>query len=168
MSEDYYKVLGVPKDASEDDIKKAFRNLALKLHPDINKSKTSEEEFKKVNEAYAVLSNPQKRQQYDAYGPDQFGRTFSQEDIFRGFDINEIFRQFNEGNFQDLFNVAGFGGFQSTRRMDVGTDILERMEVTEKEAHEGADKKIKSGAHEAVQRVQRKRRREGKQDNNLR
>lgn len=142
MAKDYYKTLGVDKNASEDDIKRAYRNLALKLHPDRNKSKDAEEKFKEINEAYAVLGDPQKRQQYDAYGPEGFGRAFTQEDIFRGFDINEIFRQFEMGNFQDLFSAAGFGGFQSTRHMDIGSDILDRITITQKEADQGAEKRI--------------------------
>jgi molecular chaperone DnaJ len=143
MAKDYYKILGVDKKASEDDIKKAYRNLAMKLHPDKNKEKGAEDKFKEINEAYAVLGDPQKRQQYDAYGPDQFGRSFTQEDIFRGFNIDEIFRQFEEGNFQSMFNMAGMGGFQATRRMDVGSDILERIEVSQNDVQQGAEKRIK-------------------------
>ncbi|MFI5412297.1 MAG: DnaJ domain-containing protein [Candidatus Micrarchaeales archaeon] len=142
MSKDYYKILGVSKSASEGDIKKAYRNLALKFHPDVNKEKASEEKFKEINEAYAVLGDKDKRQQYDAYGPDAFNQRFTQDDIFRGFDINEIFRQFNEGNFESVFNMANFGGFQSTRRTDVGSDILDRITVLQKEVDEGAEKHI--------------------------
>ncbi|HRS96618.1 MAG TPA: DnaJ domain-containing protein, partial [Smithella sp.] len=94
MAEDYYDVLGVDKKASADDIKKAYRKLALKWHPDRNpNNKAAEEKFKKISEAYAVLSDTEKRKQYDQFGSaDQFRQQFSQEDIFRGFDIDEILR----------------------------------------------------------------------------
>ena len=143
VPKDYYNTLGVSKDATQDQIKSAYRDLVLRFHPDRSKDPNAHSKMQEINEAYAVLSDPQKRQQYDAYGPEGFGRMFTQEDIFRGFDINEIFRQFDMGNFGDLFNIAGMGGFQSTRRMDVGSDILERIEVTQKEANQGTEKKIR-------------------------
>ena len=106
MAEDYYKVLGLEKTASADDIKKAYRKLALKHHPDRNpeNKKAAEEKFKKISEAYAVLSDPEKRQQYDNFGSEAFGQRFSQEDIFRGFDINDILRDLG-------FGGLGGGGF---------------------------------------------------------
>lgn len=101
---DYYKILGVAKDASADDIKKAYRKMALKYHPDRNKgNKEAEEKFKQANEAYAVLSDAEKRQQYDTYGSAGFSQRYSQEDIFRGADINSILREFG-------FNFGGMGG----------------------------------------------------------
>ena len=81
--EDYYKLLGVDKKTSKEEIKKAYRKLALKYHPDRNKgNKEAEEKFKKISEAYAVLSDDEKRQQYDTYGSAGFQQRFSQEDIF--------------------------------------------------------------------------------------
>ncbi|MDH4319832.1 MAG: DnaJ domain-containing protein [Desulfobulbaceae bacterium] len=101
---EYYEVLGVSKSATAEEIKKAYRKLALKFHPDKNKGdKAAEEKFKEINEAYAVLSYPQKRQQYDTYGSNGFHQRFSQEDIFRGFDLNDILRQFG-------FGGQSFGG----------------------------------------------------------
>lgn len=104
MSEDYYKVLGVNKNASKDDIKKAYRKLALKYHPDKNKGdKEAEEKFKKINEAYAVLSSDEKRKQYDMFGAEGFSQRFSQDDIFREFDFSSIFKEFGLGG-DDLFS----------------------------------------------------------------
>ncbi|MCP5054340.1 MAG: J domain-containing protein, partial [bacterium] len=111
MAEDYYKILGVSKQAKADEIKKAFRKLALKYHPDQNKdNKQAEEKFKQINEAYAVLSDDKKRKQYDMFGAEGFSRRYSQEDIFRGFDISNIFREFGMGN---RTGAGGGGGFFS-------------------------------------------------------
>ena len=106
---DYYETLGVSKSASADEIKKAYRKLALKYHPDKAQGDPSaEERFKKISEAYAVLSDSEKRQQYDTYGSTGFHERFSQEDIFRGFDLNSILRQFG-------FNTSSFGGASGFR-----------------------------------------------------
>jgi curved DNA-binding protein len=106
MAEDYYQILGVKKDASKEEIKKAYRKLAMKYHPDHTKGdKAAEEKFKKISEAYAVLSDTEKRKEYDTFGAEGFRQRFSQEDIFRGFDFGDILREF------------GFGGdFSSGRR----------------------------------------------------
>ncbi len=108
MAKDYYEVLGVAKSASLDQIKKAYRELALKYHPDRNKDKGAEEKFKEINEAYAVLGDEQKRKQYDSYGPAGFGHRYSQEDIFRGSNMNfeDIFQDMQE----NLFGFQNFGG----------------------------------------------------------
>ena len=106
---DYYKVLGVNKNATPEDIKKAYRQLALKYHPDRNKGdKEAEEKFKEINEAYAVLSDPEKRRQYDMFGAEGFRQRYSQEDIFRGFDIGDIFKDSGFGT-ADIFSIL-FGG----------------------------------------------------------
>ena len=151
MAKDFYDVLGVKKGASLDEIKQAYRKLALQYHPDRNKSKEAEEKFKEINEAYAVLSNPEKRKQYDAYGPDQFNQRFSEEDIFRGFDFQNIFRNmgFDVGDqgfsgfgniddiFDNLFNRGSQYG-QGTR----GNDILARVRLSMLEAVNGATKTL--------------------------
>lgn len=145
MPEDYYKVLGVSKNASEADIKNAYRALALKLHPDVNKSKEAEEKFKKINEAYAVLGDPEKRQQYDSYGPDVFNQRYTQEDIFRGAnftDFDDLFKSMgiNFGSNNDIFGQMF--GFTPQRSADVGNDILARVNVTLQDAGHGATKTL--------------------------
>ena len=116
MSEDYYRILGVQKNASVEEIKKAYRKLAMKYHPDHTKGdKGAEEKFKKISEAYAVLSDKEKRQEYDTFGSEGFRQRFSQEDIFRGFDFGDIFREFGFGGGD--FSRAGGGG----RKFSFGT-----------------------------------------------
>ena len=106
---DYYTILGVNKNATADEIKKAYRQLALKYHPDRNKGdKEAEERFKEINEAYAVLSNEEKKRQYDMFGAEGFRQRYSQEDIFQGFDIGDILKDFGFGT-SDIFSVL-FGG----------------------------------------------------------
>jgi curved DNA-binding protein len=108
---DYYEVLGVKKDSSAQDIKKAYRKLAMKYHPDRNKGdKEAEEKFKKISEAYAVLSDPEKRKQYDTFGESGFQQRYSQEDIFRGFDLGDILKEFGLGGMGGSFRTSGGGG----------------------------------------------------------
>lgn len=107
MSDDYYKILNIDKTASAAEIKKAYRKLAIKYHPDKTKGdKASEDKFKKISEAYAVLSDPEKKQQYDTYGSADFQNRFSQEDIFRNFDLGDILKEFGFGGGRG----GGFGG----------------------------------------------------------
>ncbi len=116
MADDYYQLLGVSKTASPAEIKKAYRKLALKYHPDKTEGdKVLEEKFKKISEAYAVLSDPKKKEQYDTYGSADFQQRFSQEDIFRNFDLGDILKEFGFGGgrgFSGNFGQAGpRGGF---------------------------------------------------------
>ncbi|MCF6291431.1 MAG: DnaJ domain-containing protein [Desulfobacterales bacterium] len=117
----YYKELGVSKSSSPDEIKKAYRKLAMKYHPDRTKGdKQAEEKFKRISEAYAVLSDPEKRKKYDAYGASGFQQRYSQEDIFRGSNLDDILREFGFGGF------SGMGGsFRSTRSTGPGGGAFE-------------------------------------------
>lgn len=165
MAEDYYKTLGIEKNASADDIKKAYRKLALKYHPDRNPDdkKNAEEKFKKISEAYAVLSDAEKRQQYDNFGSEAFSQKFSQEDIFKGFDINDILRDLGFGGLGG-FTFFGGGGPRGrrqtyTQRADPfgeyygeqqyrqtmqqrGEDLEYNLSITLEEAAAGAEKKL--------------------------
>src|SRR5512136_2998309 len=102
---DYYEVLGVQKNATKDQIKDAYRKLAMQYHPDRNKSPEAEEKFKEISEAYAVLSDDQKRQQYNTLGKAGFDQRYTEEDIFRGADFNDIFRDIGGGGFSDIFRM---------------------------------------------------------------
>ena len=95
---DYYEVLGVQRNATTDEIKNTYRKLALKFHPDRNKSPEAEEKFKEISEAYAVLSDNEKRKRYDKYGH------VGPDEAFRG----------SESNFEEIFKDMGFGGFAKT------------------------------------------------------
>ena len=109
---DYYEVLGTDRSASQDDIKKAFRKLAFQYHPDRNKEPDAEEKFKEISEAYAVLSDPEKKQQYDRFGHAGISGRYSAEDIFRGANFRDIFTEFGFGD-DILSRIFGgiFGGF---------------------------------------------------------
>jgi molecular chaperone DnaJ len=144
MADDYYDILGIQKSATTDQIKEAYRNLAMKYHPDRNKDKNAEETFKKINAAYAVLGDPEKRKQYDMFGAEQFGQRYTTEDIFRGFDFDRVFRDlgFNFGfDDQDFVNMFGFN--QAGRGGEVGNDILAKMNVTLAEAAHSTKKTLR-------------------------
>ena len=144
---DYYKVLGVSKGAGADDIKKAFRKLARKYHPDVNPGdKKAEEKFKEINEAYEVLSDPDKRRKYDTLGPnwqEQFGfqpgagrRTYSYRGSPMDFDSATGFSDF----FEALFGRSSAAGSRTNRndfRRRVGDNIEQPVEVTLQEAYLG-------------------------------
>ena len=89
---DYYEVLDVSKDASKEEIKKAYRKLALQYHPDRNKASDAEAQFKEISEAYAVLSDDEKRSQYDRFGHAGINGRYSAEDMYGGVDFESIFR----------------------------------------------------------------------------
>lgn len=146
--QDYYELLGLKKGASPEEIKKAYRKLAVKYHPDKNPGdKKAEDRFKEINEAYAVLSDPQKKAQYDQFGSAGFHQRYSQEDIFRGFNANDIFREFNLGGSDDIFSRifgmgGGFrqGGGRSMSRK--GQDFEMELEISFQEAFAGGEKRV--------------------------
>ena len=136
---DYYDVLGVSKSADNKEIKKAYRKIAIKFHPDKNPgNKEAEEKFKEAAEAYEVLSNNEKRQRYDQFG--HAGMKGSAGGFGGGMNMEDIFSQFG-----DIFGggFGGFGGGRGGRRVVKGTNLRIRLSLTLKEILEGVDKKIK-------------------------
>src|SRR3989338_8708344 len=142
---DYYDVLGLHKSASQEDVKRAYKELAKKYHPDINKEEGVEEKFKEVLEAYTVLNDPQKKQQYDQFG-------FEGPQGFGGFDFNDYMRQGGAHfDFEDLFGEMGFGNLFSGafggggRRKSGprrGQDLQFDLSLSLEEAAFGAETKI--------------------------
>ena len=146
---DYYEVLGVDKNASADEIKKAYRKKAIQYHPDKNPGdKEAEEKFKEAAEAYEVLSDPQKRQRYDQFGFQGVGGAagyggagMNMEDIFAQFgDLFESWGMGGGGGFSSFFGGAGGGSRQRVRR---GTDLRVKVRLTLEEIATGVEKKIK-------------------------
>ena len=117
---DYYEVLGIQRSANKEEIKNSYRKLALQYHPDRNKSPGAEEKFKEISEAYAVLSDDEKRKRYDTYGH------VGAEEVFRGSEANfdEVFKDMGFGGFRDIFEQifggGGRGGFGSARNDPFG------------------------------------------------
>lgn len=141
---DYYEILEVPKNATKEEIKKAYRKKALQYHPDRNPGdKEAEEKFKEAAEAYDVLSDDEKRRRYDQFGhAGVHGSTGSGG--FEGFDINDIFSRFGD-IFAD-FGFGGFGGFGSSssrQRVNKGTNLRIRVKLNYQEILNGVEKKIK-------------------------
>jgi molecular chaperone DnaJ len=137
---DYYEVLGVPKSASKDEIKKAYRKMAIQYHPDKNPGDTKAEEmFKEAAEAYEVLSNDEKRQKYDRFGHQAFGPGQGGFGGGGGMSMEDIFSQFGDifGGFGGGF--SGFGGGPSNR----GTNLRVKVKLTLEEIANGAEKKLR-------------------------
>ena len=137
MADDYYKILGVGKDSNEEEIKKKYKQLAKKYHPDLNKDSGAEAKFKEISEAYAVLSDKQKRQQYDTYGKEGFGQRYSSEDIFRNFDTSQFEDLFGGSIFESFFG----GGRRSRNRK--GRDLRVSINIEFDEAMSGVEKEIR-------------------------
>jgi curved DNA-binding protein len=153
---DYYEILGVRKGATPEELKKAYRELALSSHPDrvpAEKKKEAENRFKEISEAYAVLTDPQKRALYDQYGHSGVDQKFRQEDIFRGTDFRSVFEGmqgngFGGGFFENLFGDLGFEIFSPRgRKKKRGADATARdleapLAVTLDEAYRGVEKTV--------------------------
>ena len=143
MKKDFYEVLGLEKNASENDIKKAYRKMAMKYHPDKNPGDTSaESKFKEAAEAYSVLSNTQKKSQYDQFGHSSDGNTNGFQGGFGGsadFDLSDALRTFMDGSgFDDFFSSGSRGGSQNR-----GSNLKVTLNITLEEISTGIDKKIK-------------------------
>jgi curved DNA-binding protein len=174
---DYYKVLGVDRGATKEAIKKAYRTLARKYHPDKTKGdKAAEEKFKEISEAYAVLSDDQKRKQFDTFGSEKFHQQFSQEDIFRNVDFSTVFQDmgFGGSGLDDLlgglfgggrrthsrrraprgFDFSGpFGGNFGQGMQGKGQDLEAEMPVTLEEAASGATKTFSLQRDQGIEKI---------------
>ncbi len=143
MSQDYYTTLGVERSADAATIKKAYRKLAQKYHPDKNPGdKAAEDKFKQITEAYAVLSDTDKRRQYDQFGAAGFQQRFSQEDIFRNVNMGDIFGNGFGG--EDLFSQLFGGGGRSHRRPrpSKGQDYTMQVSIPFQIAIKGGERRI--------------------------
>jgi curved DNA-binding protein len=172
--QDYYELLGVSKTATDDEMKKAYRKLAKKYHPDKNPgNKEAEEKFKLISEAYAVLSNPEKKKQYDQFGMGGFQERYSQEDIFSGFNMGDLFRDLGFGG-NDIFSMFGGqrgrqggrpGGRQRQQSYDFGDyitreqhptkdlDLNYELEIPFMDAIKGSEKQISFATNRGPEEV---------------
>ncbi|MCS7228333.1 MAG: molecular chaperone DnaJ, partial [Endomicrobia bacterium] len=144
VKKDYYEVLGVSRNASQKEIEEAYRRLAIQYHPDRHppeKKEEMREKFKEISEAYAVLSDPNKRRQYDMYGHAGIDSSYTQEDIFSGVDFGSIFQDMGFSSvFEDLFDF--FGVRTQRKGPQRGADIEIPVTITLEEAYKGVEKPL--------------------------
>lgn len=145
MAKDLYNILGVDRGASEDDIKKAYRKMAMKYHPDKNQDESAEDKFKEISSAYDVLSNDDKRSNYDRFGTtDGASQNPFGGGGFGGFNMDDIFSQFG-----DIFGSRG--NQQNQRRQSKGGDLRIKVSLTIQEIINGCTKKLKYKRQETCQ-----------------
>ncbi|MDD4953404.1 MAG: molecular chaperone DnaJ [Candidatus Omnitrophica bacterium] len=158
---DYYEILGVKKSATLDEIKKSYREMALRYHPDRvphEQKKEAEEKFKDISEAYAVLSDSQKRALYDQYGHSGIDQKYAYEDIFKGADFGSVFEGMSDfgvggGLFDEIFSDLGYDIFGSQGRRGSrsrrGADLQVAVDITLEEAATGVEKTVNLLRYEA-------------------
>ena len=155
MEKDYYEILGVEKTASQNEIKKAYKKLAVKYHPDKNKGdKSAEDKFKEISVAYAVLKDETKRAKYDKLGHDNFQKGFDSS----SFDFGDIFSNiFGNGggssqgfDFGDIFGNGGFGGQQRQQRPKKGQTLRTEMKIPFTDAVTGTERSLRLGSGKTV------------------
>ena len=135
MAKDYYSTLGVSRNASQEEIKRSYKELAKKYHPDLNKSKGAEEKFKEINEAYRILGDEKSRQQYDTFGTAEQGGGFGG---FHGFQAGDFGFDFSDF-FDEMFEGFGMGRRRGPRK---GEDLQYELEIDLEDAFHGAEKTI--------------------------
>lgn len=138
-TQDYYEILGIKKEASTDDVKKAYRRLARKYHPDLNPGDAAaEKKFKEINEAYEVLRDPKKRSEYDQYGK----AAFEGAGGFEGFRTQDTGFDFGFGGMEDIFSDLFGGGFRQRETPLKGADLETHLDITLEEAYKGVTKPV--------------------------
>ena len=143
---DYYKILGVRKEASQEEIKKAFRQLARKYHPDVNQNnKEAEEKFKGINEAFGVLGNEKKKAQYDSVGSSAFSHSGAEGFSSERFDFDDLFSDFGYG---DIFNIFNGRRNYGREEYEEGADLKHDLEITLEDAFYGIKKTFEIPIHE--------------------
>ena len=151
----YYSILGIDKTATDDEIKKAYRKQAMQYHPDRNAGDNkAEEKFKDISEAYAVLGDKKKKRNYDQYGSEGFHQRFSRDDIFRDFDINEMFKNFGGNPFQGQGNPFEGGNPFSQGRREPKIPILKKdLTIGFEEAALGCQRTLSISRNNIVEEI---------------